>query len=92
MLVNPNFIELNNFKRVHCAKGSDLFARIGKREPSAPLPSSDGVIPLNQSKLDMLEDLQSYDRQIELEHAKKMQDEAVRKLAEDSSKNNPINE
>lgn len=86
MLVNPKFIELNNFKRVHCAKGSDLFARVGKRESSVPLPSSEDFIPLNQSKLDMLEDLQSYDKSLELAHAKNMQEEYARKMAEESSK------
>ena len=89
MLVNPKFIELNNFKRVHCAKGSDLFARIGKREPSAPMPSSEDVIPLNQSKLDMLEDLQAYDRSLEIAHVKKMQQEFAKEQSSLDEPNEP---
>lgn len=65
MLVNPKFVEMNCFKRVHCSKGSDLFARVGKREPLVPLPSSEDFVPLHQSKLDMLESLKDFDSQLE---------------------------
>lgn len=82
MLVNPKFVELNNFRKVHCMKGRDLFARVGKRDVPAPIPSSEDIIPLNQRKLDMIEDLQSYDRQLEIDYAKKMQDELSRKTPE----------
>lgn len=85
MLVNPKLKDMQCFKRMHCLRGKDLFARVGERSIT-PLPSSEDVIPLNQRKLDMIEDLSAYDRQLEFEHAKKMQEEYARKLKEESER------
>lgn len=50
---------LNDFKEVHCVRPKDLYARLGHRQPDTSFESSDELIPMNQSKIDVMQDLLS---------------------------------
>lgn len=57
---------LNDFKEVHCVRPKDLYARLGYRQPDTSFESSSEIIPMNQSKIDAMQDMLSdYDRYME---------------------------
>lgn len=92
MLCSKEIKAMNSFKRVHLQRGRDLFARFGPRLSDASRNASniDESIPIGLTKMESLEYIQAYDRQMEIAHVKKMQEEYARKMAEEQSKNNPI--
>lgn len=61
---------LNDFKHVHCIRPRDLFARYGKRELNMTFESSDEPVPIGMNKIDSLEYLERYDR--EMQNAERM--------------------
>lgn len=56
---------LNDFKQVHCVQVKDLFSRLGSRVPNTEFTSSDEPIPMNMSKIDSIEYLESYDARMQ---------------------------
>lgn len=54
---------LNDFQQVHCVRPKDLYARLGHRQPDTNFECSSEPIPMNQSKIDAMQDILSdYDR------------------------------
>lgn len=92
MLCSKEIKAMNTFKRVHLQRGRDLFARLGPRLSDASRNASniEESIPIGLTKMESLEYLQAYDRDMEIAHVKKMQEEYARKMVEEQAKTNQV--